>query len=115
VTKTAAGTMAILVQYRVRADRAAENEQLIGRVFEALAREQPSGIRYASFKAPDGVSFTHLAVIETDDGKNPLLALEAFKAFASKIRERCETPPQTTELVEVGSYRMFDGGLTPST
>ncbi|MFN0248325.1 MAG: hypothetical protein ACKV2T_15650 [Kofleriaceae bacterium] len=106
--------MAILVQYRVKANCAAENEQFIGRVFEALSREKPSGIRYASFKAPDGVSFTHFAVVDTDDGKNPLLALEAFKAFASKIRERCETPPQTTELVEVGTYRMFDGGSTRS-
>lgn len=99
--------MVILVQYRLKPERAAENEQLIGRVFEALQREQPEGIRYASFKAADGVSFTHLAAVETSDGKNPLLALEAFQRFAGTIRERCETPPQTTQLGEVGAYRMF--------
>ena len=101
--------MAIMVQYRVKSDRAAENEELIARVFEALVREKPDGIRYVSFKASDGVSFTHLALVETGDGKNPLLALESFKRFASTIRERCEAPPVTMELREVASYRMFEG------
>jgi hypothetical protein len=99
--------MPVLVQYRVKADRAAENEQLIARVFEALERDAPPGIRYVSFKAADGVSFSHLAVVETDDGRNPLLALDAFQRFVSAIRERCETLPTTTELREVGSYRLF--------
>jgi hypothetical protein len=103
-------TSTILVQYRVKAERAAENEALIGRVFAALVRDQPDGIRYVSFKAADGVSFTHLALIETDDGRNPLLALEAFTAFARTIRDRCETPPHTTELAVVGSYRCFPAG-----
>ena len=99
--------MAILVQYRVKADRAAENEALIGRVFEALQREAPPGIRYASFRAADGVSFTHLAVVETDDGQSPLIALDAFQRFVGPIRERCESPPTPTELQTVGAYRFF--------
>ncbi|MFO0734680.1 MAG: hypothetical protein U0270_02320 [Labilithrix sp.] len=100
--------MAIVVQYRVKSDRAAENEELIASVFEQLEREKPEGIRYVSFKAADGVSFTHIAIVDTADGKNPLVALEAFKRFASTIRERCEVPPVTMELREVASYRMFD-------
>lgn len=100
--------MAIMVQYRVKSDRADENEALIARVFEALTREKPAGIRYASFKAADGVSFTHLAIVETADSTNPLVALEAFKRFVSAIRDRCEVPPVTIELGAVGSYRMFD-------
>jgi hypothetical protein len=99
--------MAIMVQYRVKLERASENEQFIRDVFAALAREEPPGIRYVSFKAIDGVSFTHLAVIDSEDGTNPLLALEAFRRFVHTIRERCESPPQTTELVEVGAYRVF--------
>lgn len=99
--------MPILVQYRVKADRAAENEQLIGRVFEGLEREAPAGIRYASFKAADGVSFLHLAIVESDDGRNPLVALDAFQRFVEAIRERCESPPTTTELDTVGAYRFF--------
>jgi len=50
----------------------------------------------------------HLASVETDDGTNPLQAIEAFKAFASTIKDRCVEPPTTTELDEVGSYRLFD-------
>lgn len=102
--------MVIVVQYRVKAERAAENEALIGRVFEALDREKPDGVRYASLKAADGVSFTHLAIVETDEGHNPLFALEAFQQFATAIRDRCESPPETTKLVKVGSYRIFGDG-----
>ena len=57
--------MAIVVQYRVKSDRAAENEELIASVFEQLEREKPEGIRYVSFKAADGVSFTHIAIVDT--------------------------------------------------
>jgi hypothetical protein len=97
----------IVVRYRVKPERVAENERLIGAVFEALQHERPAGLRYASFKAQDGVSFLHLVSIETSDGSNPLGAVPAFKAFTAAIGERCDDPPVATELVEVGSYRFF--------
>jgi hypothetical protein len=100
--------MEVIVRYRVKSDRAAENETYVGEVFAALQRERPEGIRYATFKLDDGVSFLHLASIETPDGTNPLLALEAFKRFSSTIRERCDEPPVVTELRRIGSYRLFD-------
>ena len=99
----------VMVRYRVKPDRVAENERLIAAVFEQLQREQPAGLRYATFKAADGVSFTHLASIETADGANPLSTLGAFKAFAATVGERCDEPPTTTEIGVVGSYRFFDG------
>ena len=52
----------------------------------------------------------HLA--ETDDERNPLPELAAFKRFQANIRERCEEPPVVTELSEVGAYRLF--GASPS-
>jgi hypothetical protein len=96
-----------MVRYRVKADRARENEEAIVAVFEALEREAPSGIRYASFKLGDGVSFVHIARVETNDGNNPLLALEAFKRFTRDIEDRCEERPVTSEAALVGSYRML--------
>ena len=97
----------VLVRYKVKADHAAENEALVKKVFEELAQTTPGGIRYATFKLDDGVSFVHVASIETQDGSNPLGETAAFKAFQAEIKERCEEPPVAVDLNEVGSYRFF--------
>lgn len=97
----------VMVRYKVKADRAGENETFIKAVFEQLRRESPAGLRYASFKQPDGVSFVHIASIETTDGSNPLGELAAFKAFIAEIKARCDEPPVAVELDEVGSYQFF--------
>lgn len=97
----------VMVRYKVKAERGAENESYITNVFEQLTRDQPPGLRYASFKLNDGVSFVHIASHEAADGSNPLSALSVFKAFTAEIRERCEELPVAVELQEVGSYRFF--------
>jgi hypothetical protein len=97
-----------MVRYKVKADRAAENERYIARVFEQLERERPVGIRYASFKLEDGVSFVHIASHDSTDDRNPLTELSAFKAFAAGVKDRCDEPPVAVEMHEIGSYRFFD-------
>lgn len=97
----------VMVRYKVKADRAAENESYITRVFEQLKRDKPPGLRYASFKLDDGVSFVHIVSLEAADGSNPLSALSAFKAFTAQIRDRCDEPPVAADLQEVGSYGFF--------
>ena len=97
----------VMVRYKVKADRAAENEGYVKAVFAQLDRDKPDGIGYATFKLDDGVSFVHIASVETSDGSNPLVALAAFKEFTAQIKDRCEEPPVTAELTEVGSYRLF--------
>jgi len=99
----------MMVRYRVRADQAATNERFVKDVFDQLEQKQPSGLRYASFKLDDGVSFVHMVSQETADGTNPLSDLPAFKAFTAAIADRCEEKPVVTPLTEVGSYRMFGG------
>ena len=94
----------VMVRYRVKADRAAENQSYIEAVFAELAQKKPAGIRYATFKLDDGVSFIHIASIETADGKNPLSTLAAFQQFSAQIRDRCDEQPVTTALDEVGAY-----------
>ncbi|MBT2299177.1 hypothetical protein J7E70_01745 [Variovorax paradoxus] len=96
-----------MVQYKVKSDRVAENESYVRAVYEALHQARPPGLHYATFKLADGVSFVHLVSHEAADGANGLTALPAFKAFTAEIRERCETPPVTTELEEIGSYGFF--------
>jgi hypothetical protein len=97
----------MMVRYKVKADRVTENERYITSVFEQLKREQPAGLRYATFKLDDGVSFMHIVSVETADGSNPLVGLPAFKAFTAEVRDRCDEPPVTTDLQEVGSYAFF--------
>lgn len=98
----------VMVSYRVSPDRAPENEALVRAVYEELRGTQPAGLRYATFKREDGVSFVHIA--ETEDGQNPLSEVKAFKEFQVGVRDRCEEPPVVTELEEVGSYRSFGDG-----
>jgi len=97
----------MLVRYKVKADRPAENERYIRDVFEQLHRDQPAGLRYPSFKLDDGVSFVHIVSVETADGRSPSGDLAAFKAFTDTIGERCDEPPVAVDLDEVGSYRFF--------
>jgi hypothetical protein len=99
----------VMVRYKVKAGRAVENERYIAGVFEQLERNSPPGLRYASFKLPDGVSFVHIVSHEGADGGDALRALPAFKAFTAEIKERCEELPVTAELTEVGSYGFFGG------
>jgi hypothetical protein len=98
----------VMVRYRLKAECVDDNVRLVRAVFDELARAAPTGIRYTTFQLPDRVSFVHLASIETADGSNPLLALDAFRAFSAAIKDRCEEPPATAELSEVGNYRVFD-------
>jgi quinol monooxygenase YgiN len=97
----------VMVRYKVKAGRVAENERYIKNVFEQLQRERPTGLRYASFKLGDGVSFVHIVSHEAADGTDPLRELPAFKAFTAEIKDRCEDPPVAAELTEVGTYGFF--------
>jgi hypothetical protein len=98
----------MMVRYKVKADRAGENIGYARAVYDQLARERPAGLRYATFKLDDGVSFVHIVSHETDDDSSPLTAQAAFQAFVAEISERCEEPPVSTELHEIGSYAFFD-------
>ena len=100
-------TKRVMVRYKVKADRAAENEKFIADVFEELKRGQPSGLHYAAFKLDDGVSFVHVVSEETGGGVR-LSEFPAFKAFTAAIRDRCEELPIATPLNEIGSYKFFN-------
>lgn len=96
-----------MVSYTLKPDRAAENERLASAVYEALKQARPPGLRYATFRLEDGVSFVHIVSHEEGDGSNALTELPAFKAFAAGIKDRCVAPPVRVELTEIGSYGFF--------
>jgi hypothetical protein len=102
-----------MVRYRVKADRATENERLVAAVYEELHQTPPSGLHYGTFRAPDGVSFVHMAVVEPGLEPHPLLGLPAFQRFTADIGSRCEEPPVSLELEQVGSFRFLGQSSKP--
>jgi len=101
-------TRRVVVRYRTKPEHADENQRLVEDVFAALARTEPQGLRYATFRLDDGVSFVHIASVETDDGSNPLDSLAEFAAFGKGVADRCDEPPRVEVAALVGSYRLFE-------
>jgi hypothetical protein len=97
----------VMVRYKVKPERAQENEQLVRAVYEELERTSPAGLRYATFRLDDGVSFVHIASDETEDGRSPLRDVTAFREFQKDVAERCAESPVASELNEVGSFRFW--------
>jgi hypothetical protein len=92
----------VIVRYRVKPDRADENERLVRAVYEELHETKPEGLRYATLRLDDGVSFVHLSESESDT--SPLTEVPAFKAFQKEIADRTDEQPVVTEAEVVGSY-----------
>jgi quinol monooxygenase YgiN len=97
-----------LVRYKVKPERVADNEALVRAVFESLHAEPLAGLRYASFKLEDGVSFVHLVEFAGDAANEAFVGRPAFKAFVAGIRERCDEAPLNVGLQEIGAYGFFD-------
>jgi hypothetical protein len=101
-----------MVSYTLKPDRVAENERLARGVYDALRASRPAGLRYATFRLGDGVSFVHIVSYEeregTREGTNALTALPAFQDFAAGVKDRCVAPPVRVDLTEIGSYGFFD-------
>lgn len=57
-----------VIRYRTRPERADENQMLIEKVFAELSEQAPEGLRDASFRLDDGVTFVHV-VEEADEDR----------------------------------------------
>jgi len=93
-----------VVRYTTRPERADENQALVEKVFGELAEHRPEGLRYATFRLEDGVTFVHVASTDTADGSNPLATTAAFGEFQQQIGDRCESGPLVMSAEVVGSY-----------
>ena len=92
-----------VVRYRTSPEAADENERLVRAVFAELATDRPEGLRYATFRLDDGVSFVHVAVLDGDS--NPLATSAAFARFQAGIQDRCVEGPAAADATMIGSYR----------
>jgi hypothetical protein len=91
-----------MVRYKTVAEHADTNAALVRAVFEELRQRAPKGLRYATYRLEDGVSFVHIATVDAEP--NPLFSIAAFDAFQQRLKGRCVEPPVVTELSPVGSY-----------
>jgi hypothetical protein len=96
----------VMVRYKVRPERVEENEELVRAVYAEIHRTKPAGLRYATFRLDDGVSFVHLAATESENGESPLSRVKAFQEFQKGIDDRTDEGPVVTELDEIGSFRL---------
>src|SRR5690349_6400262 len=94
-----------VVRYRARADRADENQVFVEKVYSELAAAAPDGLRYMTLRLDDGVTFVHVASVDTADGTNPLAAIAAFGEFQADLADRLEEGPTPMGATVVGSYR----------
>lgn len=93
----------IMVRYKTSSKETSDaNAALVRAVFEELRQRAPSGIRYASYRMDDGVTFVHVATHE--GSSDALTSLPSFKEFQRELKSRCAEPPVVTELSPVGSY-----------
>jgi hypothetical protein len=96
----------MMVRSRIKPDSAAQVEAAAREMFAAIAEAQPQGVRYASCRLPDGV--TYVALLEVEDGtENPLPALPAFRKFQENLKDWLAVPAVPEQLTPVGSYRLF--------
>jgi hypothetical protein len=92
----------VMVRYKVKPDRVAENEALVRAVYEELSRTDPGGFRYSTYRLEDGVTFVHLA--QGEHGPAPLGQFEAFQRFTEHIDERVDEGPVVSRIETIGAY-----------
>jgi hypothetical protein len=99
-----AGMISVLVTYKVKKDRVAENDELIRAVYRELHEIDHRDVHYSTFKKEDGQTFVHIAFFPTPEDQAVLSNSKAFKAFQAGLGERCEIPPDPQPLQWIGSY-----------
>ena len=95
--------MHAMITYTVQSEELPEHLALVAEVYADLERLAPAGLRYATYRREDGVSFVEL--LTGDAGPGALAGSAAFTRFRSGLDARCEQPPVLTELRPLGAYR----------
>ncbi len=98
-----------VIRYQTKPDSADENQRLIEKVYAELAARDPGGIRYATLRLEDGVSFVHIFATDSDDTPSGLGGIAAFAEFQRELAQRCVDLPVAQAATVIGSYRLLSG------
>ena|SRR5664279_1357637 len=93
----------LMIRSTVKPESADDVEQGLQKMFAAIEEAQPAGLRYASYRLADGV--TYVAQLEIADGvDNPLPGIAEFREFQAGLKEWLAGPPEVEQFEVVGSY-----------
>ena len=83
----------VVIQYKVKAEQAEHNVELIRAFYDELERTQPEGLGHAVLRLADGVTFIHISE-DTEDAAGGIFGLEASSASrpGSQIAARSRPP-----------------------
>jgi hypothetical protein len=92
----------VVSQYRLKEDQKDLDARLVAAVHEELERVRPDWLRWDVYRLDDGV--TVVSVVDVDD-PSQLRRLVEFSAYTETLDVRCEEPPSTSIVEQLGSYR----------
>lgn len=95
--------MDFIIEYKVAADKVAEQEQAVREFIDVIKAENDPGYRYTSFKREDGVSFVHHAWMADEAARERFQSLPQFKTFAEGLKARAEEGPAAMRVERVAS------------
>jgi hypothetical protein len=96
----------MMLRVAVKADSVADVQAAVTRMFSAIERAKPEGIRYASCRLADTATFVIL--LQVQDGiDNPLPTVPEFREFQENLKHWIAEPPIPEQLTVIGSYNLF--------
>ncbi len=99
--------MKSVIRYSTKPESADENQRLVEDVYAELAARDPGGMRYATLRLADGVTFIHIFMTDSDDTPNTMGDIAAFVEFQRELAQRCVEQPASQAATVVGSYRLL--------
>lgn len=99
--------MKSVIRYKTKPESADENQRLVEEVYTELAARDPGGMRYATLRLEDKVTFIHIFMTDSDDTPNTMGDIAAFVEFQRELAQRCVEQPGAQAVTVVGSYRLL--------
>jgi len=96
----------LMIRGRIKDENAAAAAAAVTKMFAALAQARPRGVRYASCRLPDGVTYVAMLALE-DPAANPLAEIPAYTEFQENLKGWLADPPSVEQLTVAGSYELF--------
>ena len=92
---------AVYVKYQVDPSFADTNAENIRKVMSDLRESGSDGVRYASFRQSDGVTFVHFGMYRDDAALESLTSLPSFQAFQSALKGSKPVQPPAAEWLDI--------------
>jgi hypothetical protein len=101
--------MKSVIRYKTKPESADENQRLVENVYTELTARDPGGMRYATLRLADGVTFIHIFMTDSDNTPNTMGDIAAFVEFQRELADRCIEQPVAQAATVVGTYRLLAG------